>query len=283
MFSSIVGSVAPPGTRGLAIALSSVGHFFLVGILVAINLARPLALPIIAPCSTLMTMRLTLDWRSFPPPPPAAAKGTATPAAVLAGESSIASDGGLQIADAEPDSESEDETTPGTAQRIIGGICGCVLGGIVEGSIGLEFLSLPAIGVPDLPALPSRPLRAGRDAPVPIKVVDVQPAYPALARHARIQGVVVLDATIDETGHVVDVRVLRIHGVPRPRCDRCGSALALRASDRQRQGYAGYDDCYGRVRSLEGDLTQVSIELRSSTGRTSTTTSRVSHLMCRRV
>jgi protein TonB len=52
-------------------------------------------------------------------------------------------------------------------------------------------------------------LRAGDDVPVPAKIVDVQPTYPALAKQLRLDGVVVLDATIDEAGSVVDVRVLR--------------------------------------------------------------------------
>ena len=39
----------------------------------------------------------------------------------------------------------------------------------------------------------------------------VAPAYPEIARTARVSAVVVLECTIDPTGHVADVRVVRGH------------------------------------------------------------------------
>lgn len=49
----------------------------------------------------------------------------------------------------------------------------------------------------------------GRDIQAPEKVHNVVPKYAALARQARVEGVVILETTIDATGAVVDVRVLR--------------------------------------------------------------------------
>jgi protein TonB len=43
----------------------------------------------------------------------------------------------------------------------------------------------------------------------PRKIVDVAPRYPIHAQQAHIEGVVVLDAVIDATGRVTDVRVTR--------------------------------------------------------------------------
>ena len=43
----------------------------------------------------------------------------------------------------------------------------------------------------------------------PRKIVNVSPRYPPTAQSARIEGPVVLDAVIDATGRVTDVRVTR--------------------------------------------------------------------------
>jgi protein TonB len=43
----------------------------------------------------------------------------------------------------------------------------------------------------------------------PAKIVDVAPQYPALARASRVQGVVILQATIDSRGNVEAATVLR--------------------------------------------------------------------------
>ena len=51
--------------------------------------------------------------------------------------------------------------------------------------------------------------RIGGAMPPPKKLKDVPPSYPALAQQARVQGVVIMDARIDEQGMVSDVRTLR--------------------------------------------------------------------------
>lgn len=56
---------------------------------------------------------------------------------------------------------------------------------------------------------PPPPVRVGGTVRTPIKTYNVDPAYPAIARQAGIQGIVIIEATISEDGHVINARVLR--------------------------------------------------------------------------
>jgi TonB family protein len=55
----------------------------------------------------------------------------------------------------------------------------------------------------------NRRLRVGGPIKAPRRLVDVKPVYPADARAAGIEGVVVLDIVIGEDGSVIEARVLR--------------------------------------------------------------------------
>jgi len=69
------------------------------------------------------------------------------------------------------------------------------------------FISGPPSGPPVIE--PEGPLRVGGEIQAPTKLVHVDPLYPELARRARLAGTLVLEATIDREGNVVDVKVLR--------------------------------------------------------------------------
>ena len=53
------------------------------------------------------------------------------------------------------------------------------------------------------------PVRVGGDILAPTKVADVKPVYPPQAMRDRLQGIVIIEATIDCEGSVVNPRVLR--------------------------------------------------------------------------
>ena len=52
-------------------------------------------------------------------------------------------------------------------------------------------------------------VRVGGQIRQPTKIKDVKPEYPAIARSARVSGVVTIEATIGADGKVVDARVVR--------------------------------------------------------------------------
>jgi protein TonB len=79
-------------------------------------------------------------------------------------------------------------------------------GGIPGGGGGAVLAEDPT--PPPLPA-PAPPVRVGGSIHPPQKLRHVAPVYPELARAARREGIVILEAVIGEDGRVRSLRVLR--------------------------------------------------------------------------
>jgi protein TonB len=78
--------------------------------------------------------------------------------------------------------------------------------GVVEG-LGTHLITpdaLPLIGEPV-----TEPIRLSAGVKLPTRIRDVPPVYPDIARKARVQGVVILEAIIGVDGRVEHARVLR--------------------------------------------------------------------------
>jgi protein TonB len=138
-----------------------------------------------------------------PPPPPAASTPKAAPAA-----KPVASTGQLSFPVAAP-SEIGRETAIdfGEEEGLPGGVEGGIPGGVIGGVVGGLPSDIPPPPPPPPQALP--PVRIGGQIRSATLIRRVEPVYPDMALLARVTGVVILEATVNERGEVTDVLVLR--------------------------------------------------------------------------
>jgi protein TonB len=99
---------------------------------------------------------------------------------------------------------------------VVGGVPGGVPGGQAGGVIGSIISNsrrtlIPAIPAVPAPQRPRAPMRVGGRVKAPRPIFTPQPIYPVLAKTARIEGDVVIDAVIDTSGNVVELKVVSGH------------------------------------------------------------------------
>jgi len=78
-----------------------------------------------------------------------------------------------------------------------------VVGGIPGGTSASSLMAAPP------PPPPSAPVRVGGDIKEPKKMKDAKPVYPPVAMAAKVQGIVIIEATIGKDGRVKDAKILR--------------------------------------------------------------------------
>jgi protein TonB len=80
-----------------------------------------------------------------------------------------------------------------------------------EPEIDIPQLDDMVFGIPDAPpvAEPEGPIYVGGDVQPPEKIVAPQPQYTEIARKARVQGVVIVQAIINKQGDVTNVKILK--------------------------------------------------------------------------
>jgi len=80
----------------------------------------------------------------------------------------------------------------------------------IPGGVGEHAAPPPPPTPPPAAAVtPHAPVRLGGDIRPPAKTRDVSPVYPPIAQAARVQGIVIIEATISPAGKVLDAKVLR--------------------------------------------------------------------------
>jgi periplasmic protein TonB len=195
--------------RGMTTTISFVFQVGLIGILVLIPLLFTEALP----KTQLMTFLVAPPPPPPPPPPPAAA-----PVHVVKQVQTDIINGQLRTPTKIPEKVQmikEEEAPPPmmAAGGVVGGVPGGVPGGQMGGVIGGIISSAP-VAVPKV-ATPQR-VRVSQGVTQGLLVRKVQPTYPPLARQARIQGSVLLQAEISKAGDIENLRLISGHPMLAP-------------------------------------------------------------------
>lgn len=186
--------------------------FLLQSLLIGVLILIPLIYTDALPKQQLMTFLVAPPPPPPPPPPPAAA-----PVRVVKVQSEIIN-GELRTPTKIPEKVQmikEEEAPPPVSSigGVVGGVPGGVPGGQMGGVIGGIISSTP-VAVPRV-ATPQR-IRVSQGVQEGLLIHKVTPQYPPLARQARIQGAVVLQALIAKDGSIQNLHLVSGHPMLAP-------------------------------------------------------------------
>jgi len=194
--------------RGMTTTISFVLEVAFIGVLVLIPLLFTEALP----KTQLMTFLVAPPPPPPPPPPPAAA-----PIKVVKQVQTDIINGQLRTPTKIPQKvemiKEEEAPPPVMSSGVVGGVPGGVPGGQMGGVIGGIISSTP-VAVPKV-ATPQR-VRVSQGVTQGLLIRRIQPTYPPLARQARIQGQVLLQAEISKDGTIENLRLISGHPMLAP-------------------------------------------------------------------
>ena len=194
--------------RGATTMVSFLFQVMLIGLLVLVPLLFTEALP----KTQLMTFLVAPPPPPPPPPPPAAA-----PINVVKQIQTDIINGQLRTPTKIPEKvqmiKEEEAPPPMASTGVVGGVPGGVPGGSMGGVMGSILGSTP-VAVPRV-ATPQR-VRVSQGVTSGLLIRKIQPAYPPLARQARIQGNVLLQAEISKEGTIENLRLISGHPMLAP-------------------------------------------------------------------
>jgi periplasmic protein TonB len=202
MFDLTAGTIERPfrDKHASATALSIATHVAAIGgIAWVVLFSVPDTLPQVP---SMMAFVAAAPVPSPPPPPPPAAKAVkaaqaSKPAPTTGPTFAVPTEIPVGI---QPESGIDLGDEGGVVGGVEGGIPGGVLGGILGGMVN---------EAPPPPPPPVKPKRVGGELQAPALVHRVEPDYPGVAVAAKVSGTVILEATVNETGAVTEVKLLR--------------------------------------------------------------------------
>jgi len=194
--------------RGQTSVVAFVIEALIVGVMVLIPLIFTEALP----KGTTMFLLVA------PPPPPPPPPPAAAPVKIVKVIQTDIVNGQLRTPTKIPQKVQmikEDEAPPPVmaSSGVLGGVPGGVPGGSMGGVIGSVLSSTPTVA-PKI-AAPQR-VRVSSGVVQGLLVRRVNPVYPPLARQARIQGTVILQAQISKEGNIENLQLISGHPMLAP-------------------------------------------------------------------
>ncbi|HEV7220177.1 MAG TPA: TonB family protein [Terriglobales bacterium] len=183
-------------------AQASFVAFIFEGILIGIMVLIPLLITEALPKSQLMMSLVAPPPPPPPPPPPAVVH------IVKQVQTNIINDQ-LRTPTKIPkkiEMIKEDAAPPPMTAGVVGGISSGPgqVGGVIGGIISSTPVAVPKVATPQR-------IRVSQGVTQGLKIRDVKPNYPPLARQARIQGSVLLQAVISKDGSIEDLKVISGH------------------------------------------------------------------------
>jgi len=184
-------------------------QFMIIGVMVLIPLIFTEALP----------KTVTLGFLVAPPPPPPPPPPAAAPVKIVKVIQTDIVNGQLRTPTKIPQKVQmikEEEAPPPVMESagVVGGVPGGVPGGSMGGVIGSVLSSTNNIAVPKM-ATPQR-VRVSAGVTSGLLIRKIPPTYPPLARQARIQGTVILQAQISKTGDIENLQLISGHPMLAP-------------------------------------------------------------------
>ena len=190
--------------RGRTTTFAIILEIGLIGLMVLMPLIFTEALPKLQ----LMTFLVA------PPPPPPPPPPAAAPVKIIKQVQTDIVNGALRTPTKIPQKIQmikEDEAPPpsmassGVVGGVPGGIPGGQMGGVIGGIISSTPVAVPKVAAPAVRQRVSSGVISG------LLIKKVQPAYPPLARQARIQGTVILRAQISKDGTIQNLQLISGH------------------------------------------------------------------------